>query len=146
MGLAINLGIFLVMLTMASGTAVASTGPCPPEPGADAKNNDSCDPCAGPIQHRDAALVIVTTLADGGYVAVWQSTFDGRVYGQCYTQAGLPRGAQFRINVEAKDGILPVMVPQEDGGFNARWQQDGQHFEQRFNSQGVPLADPTLRK
>jgi hypothetical protein len=146
MGPAINLGIFLVMLAIASETAVAKTGACPPEPGADAKSSGSCDPCAGPIQRRDAAFVIVTTLADGCYVAIWQSTFDGRVYGQCYSQAGLARGAQFRINAEAKDGILPVMVPQEDGGFKAWWEQDGKRFEQRFNNQGVPLADPTLRK
>lgn len=134
------------MLAVAPGTAMASTVACPPEPGADAKNSGSCDLCADPIQRRDAALVVVTTLADGGHVAVWQSTFNGRVYGQCYTRAGLPRGAQFHISAEAKDGILPIMVPQDDGSFVARWQQDGQRFEQHFSSQGVPLEDATLRK
>jgi len=134
------------MLAVTSGTAVANTGACPFEPGTDAKNRGSCDTCPGPIQGHDAALVIVTMLADGSHVAVWQSTVDGRVYGQCYTRVGLPRGAQFRINAEAKDGILPVMVPQEDGSFVARWQQHGQRFEQHFSGHGVPLGDATLRK
>lgn len=145
MGLVTNIGIFLMMLTVASGTAVASTGARPAEPGTGAKNSGTCDPCAGPIQ-RDAALVVVTTLAEGGYVAVWQSTVDGRVYGQCYTRAGLARGAQFRIDVDARNGILPVMVPQEDGGFVAWWRQDEQRFEQHFSGQCVPLENATLRK
>jgi len=146
LSLAINLGIFLVMLTVTLETAVARTEARPPEPGADAKNSGPFNPCAGAIKHPDADLVIMTPLADGGYVAVWQSTFDGRIYGQCYRPTGLPRGTQFHINAEVNDGILPVMVPQEDGGFAAWWQQGGQHFEQRFSNRGVPLADPTLRK
>jgi hypothetical protein len=91
-------------------------------------------------------MVIVTTLADGGHVAVWQSTFDGGVYIQCYTRAGSSRGARFRMGAEARDGILPVLVPQEDGGFEAWWQQDGQRFEQRFSGQCAPLGDATLRR
>lgn len=143
---AIKFGLVWALMVASSGMAVANPGVSPAEPGAAATNGRPCDPCAGPIRGRDAALVIATPLADGGYVAVWQSTSDSRVYGQCYTQAGLPRGAQFRINAEVTDGILPVMIPQDDGSFVATWKQNRHRFEQHFTAYGVPLEDATLRK
>ena len=142
----INLGIFIAILAVASGTAVATTGACPAEPGAAVKSSSPCGPCADPFGGHNATLVVVITLADGGYVAVWQDTSDSRVYGQCYTRAGLPCGAQFRINADMKEGILPVVFPQEDGGFVVRWKQYGHSFEQHFSAHGVPLEDATLRK
>ncbi len=107
---------------------------------------EACYSCATPAQNIDAALVIATTLADGGYVAVWQNRGDGRVYVRSYGLDGQPRGAQFPVDSDAEDGILPVIITQRDGGFVARWWRDGERYEQHFDANGTPQGDKTELK
>lgn len=104
--------------------------------------SSSCAECGVPaaLRNRITGLVITTALTDGGYVAVWQNKHDNLVYGQCYSRKDQPRGDVFRINADAKDGILPVILARGDGGFVARWQQDKQDYEQHFDSGGMPLG------
>ena len=136
----INLGFINAMLTVPVATAGVDT-PRPEEPGASANKDDTCESCTEPIKRKKTGLVIVTTLANGRYVAVWQSKSDKRVNGQCYTKAGLPFGAPFHISAKVKDGILPVVFAQKGGRFVAKWKQHGQRLEQHFNARCVSLED-----
>ena len=131
------------VLSMRPVTAVASNGVLPVALEASVAASDGCERCVMPAPLRDgeAGLVITTTLADGGYIAVWQSKTDSLVYGQSYSPNGQPRSGIFRINAEVKDGILPVILTRKDGGFVARWQRDGQRFEQYFSSRGILLEN-----
>jgi hypothetical protein len=100
----------------------------------------SCEHCAGLIASGEADLVITTTLADGDYVAVWQSKLGSGVRGQIYTRDGQPRGAQFRIHTEAEEGYLPIVHLQPNGEFLARWKRVGVTYERRFDAFGRSLG------
>jgi len=130
-------------LSMRPATAMASIGVLPVALDASVAASDGCEGCVmpAPLRGGEADLVITTTLADGGYIAVWQSKTDSLVYGQSYASNGQPRSGVFRINAEVKDGILPVILTRKDGGFVARWQRDGQRFEQYFSSRGILLGN-----
>ncbi|MHB8534988.1 MAG: hypothetical protein ACYDBW_06020 [Sulfuricaulis sp.] len=136
------------VLSMQPATAVASIGGLAVTPEAPVAAGDGCEGCVMPAPLRDGEtdLVITTTLADGGYIAVWQDRNDGHVYGRCYVSDGSPRGAQFHIGAHVEDGILPVIVPHRDGGFAASWSRDGKKYEQRFNAHGVPRGDEVQLK
>lgn len=131
------------ILSMKSPTASIST--LPVEPGTVSSSCAECDMPAA-LRDRITGLVITTALTDGGYVAVWQNKHDNLVYGQCYSRKDQPRGDVFRINADAKDGVLPVILARRDGGFVARWQQDEQGYEQHFNSSGMPLGNEAKLK
>lgn len=111
-----------------------------------AATSNACVECTSmpaAIRDRVAGLVVTTTLSDGSYVAVWQNKYDNLVYGQCYSREDQPSCAVFRIEAEVEDGILPLILSRKDGGFIAKWQQDGKRFEQHFNPLGVALGDGT---
>lgn len=80
---------------------------------------------------------------------MWLSKDGGRAHGQSYTAAGLPRGAEFVIHLVGRDGLLPIIFPQPDGGFYLRWkrpQDDGMRaVEQRYGADGMPVGGIVLR-
>jgi hypothetical protein len=121
---------------------LASISTLPVKPGATSAGT-ICEGCSkpAPLHERVTDLVITTTLPDGGYVVVWQNKYDNFVYGQSYSRENRPKGDIFRLDAEVKDGVLPIVLGLRDGGFVARWQQDGQHHEQRFDPYGVPLGN-----
>lgn len=94
----------------------------------------------------------VTSLSDGGFVAVWQSLGqDGSangIYGQRYNETGARVGGEFRVNVTtASDQIEPSVAGLSGGGFVVTWtsagNQDGSGkgvFGRLYNATGVPLA------
>lgn len=99
-----------------------------------------------PILDQIAGLVITTHLANGNYVAVWQNKYNNLVYGQCFSRDGKSICDAFHINAEVKDGILPVILGRGDGGFVAKWQQDGQGHEQYFNLPGMAVGNEAKPK
>lgn len=106
---------------------------------------EHCDtPMPRPLQDGETDLLIATTLADGGSVAVWQNKTDKLVYGQSFSPDGQPRSDIFRINADVQDGILPIITPQADGGFMAQWKRDERRLRQHFNAQGRVLGDVML--
>jgi hypothetical protein len=80
--------------------------------------------------------VALTALADGGFVAVWQSdNQDGSglgIYGQRYAANGTPLGDEFQISQTTyNDQSLPAVAATPDGGFVVSWSsygQDGSYF------------------
>jgi len=135
-------------LTGMPSPAVAGIGVLAVMPDAPMAASDGCEKCVMPAPLRDGEtdLVVRTTLADGGYIAVWQSRTDSLVYGQNYSADGQPRSGVFRIDTHAEDEILPIIVTHRDGGFTAIWSRDGKQYERRFNSHGVPRGDEVQLK
>lgn len=92
----------------------------------------------------------VAGLADGGFVAVWDSEPDGSgegIYGRRFSSDGLPLGGEFRVNTwTAGDQVEPVVAGLPGGGFVVAWhsyEQEGQGNEvyaQRYGVDGTPAG------
>jgi cysteine-rich repeat protein len=92
----------------------------------------------------------VAARADGtGFVIVWESLHQDEshegVYGQRFDSAGIPQGAEFRVNTfTADDQATPAVATAPDGGFVVVWRSheqdgdDGGIFGQLFASTGAP--------
>ncbi|MGE5505925.1 MAG: calcium-binding protein, partial [Actinomycetota bacterium] len=90
----------------------------------------------------------MAALGDGGFLVTWASdNQDGSgmgVYGQCYSAAGSPNGAEFRINTTTSNGQMqPVAASLANGGFVVVWQSYSQDvsgtyglYGQRYSSSG----------
>ncbi len=104
-------------------------------------------------QHQDRGNV--TSLADGGYLIVWNSYRQdgdaGRdIYAQRYDSAGNVVGGEFRVNTPnavADWQVSPEATGLADGGYIITWTsfngQDGSSsgvYGQRFNSDGTPAG------
>src|SRR5688572_29983769 len=93
----------------------------------------------------------VAAAGDGSFVVVWDSSaYDGNgtsVLAQRYDGSGLPRGAEFRIDMP-EGGSDPVNEPASvsstlDGRFVAVWfdgRGSGGIFARRYDKTGVPLG------
>jgi VCBS repeat-containing protein len=71
-------------------------------------------------------------LADGGYVVIWQSTFQDDetgnrgIYAQRFNAAGEEVGPEFRVNdIPANDQIQPSAAGLSGGGFVISWTENG---------------------
>ena len=98
--------------------------------------------------------VRVTALADGGYVAVWESTFqdgDGEgIYLQRYDATGNTVGGETLVNTTTDDYQFgPEITSFEDGGFAVVWVSVGQDgdrdgvFLQRFDAASNTVGGET---
>ena len=93
----------------------------------------------------------ITTLADGGYVVIWQSYQDGNadIYAQRYDASGTEFGLETRINTSTTGSQqCPDITALVDGGYVATWMsyQDGIGggiFAQRYDVSGVALGAET---
>jgi hypothetical protein len=90
--------------------------------------------------------------ADGDFVVAWTS--DGQdghlagVYAQRYSNAGMPQGAEFRVNTTTAFGQhTPTVAMDADGDFVVAWESfaSGYYgfyyadvYAQRYNASGVP--------
>ncbi len=80
----------------------------------------------------DQFLPTTTTLANGSYVVVWQSSgqddgFSSGVYGQLYSGSGAAIGHEFQINkYTTDDQNNPVVSALSDGGFVVAYGSEGQ--------------------
>ncbi|MBF0326510.1 MAG: cadherin-like domain-containing protein [Alphaproteobacteria bacterium] len=103
----------------------------------------------------DQSLARVTTLADGGFVVVWQcASVDGNGIGvaaRLYDADGTARGSQFQVNTTATgEQSAPAVAALSDGGFVVTWQsasQDGNLlgiYSQRFAADGTVYSPLTL--
>ncbi|HET7680311.1 MAG TPA: immunoglobulin domain-containing protein [Xanthobacteraceae bacterium] len=93
----------------------------------------------------------VTALNDGGFVVTWSSrhqdgSADG-VYGQRYSAAADPVGAEFRVNTyTSNDQNNPSVAALSNGGFVVTWQSFGQDgsgdgvYGKRYSAAGSPLS------
>ncbi len=98
----------------------------------------------------------VASLADGGFVVIWNSTDQDasgdRINGQRYASDGTTQGSEFQINTHASDAqfLYPSVTSLENGGFVATWaslDQDGGGYGvygQRFSSAGLPQGTEFL--
>ncbi|WP_424990889.1 Ig-like domain-containing protein [Fluviibacterium sp. S390] len=82
----------------------------------------------GTQQHPEvAALAASGTLANGGYVVVWQSA-DGSgdgIFAQIYDIAGVPQGGEFLVNTLLLNNQSDVSVTgRANGGFSVAWRDD----------------------
>gem|GEM_PF-1526433 len=96
----------------------------------------------------------VTSLNDGGFVAVWRSwNQDGNSYGvfaQRYDSAGATVGSEFQVNTTthySQDN--PDVIGLSDGGFVVVWNKEGAGddkgiFLQRYDAAGVRVGEETL--
>jgi hypothetical protein len=93
----------------------------------------------------------VAALGDGGFVVTWVS--DGQdgsgsgVYGQRFSAAGAPAGAEFQVNTStANNQIIPSVAGLTGGGFVVTWASQEQMFGtydiygQRYNAAGTPVG------
>ena len=103
-------------------------------------------------QHRSS----VASESNGDFVVVWQSNKQNGgvpavygVFGQRFTSAATPVGAEFAVNTfTANDQESPRVAADEDGDFIVVWQSTGQDnlpfgfgiFAQRFDSSGARLG------
>lgn len=92
----------------------------------------------------------ITSLADGGFVATWQSGDSGSydVLGQRFDTQGNPTGSEFLVNTFTDgDQVSPQVTSADDGGFVVTWSSAGQDgssygvYGQRFSADGTPLGD-----
>ncbi len=84
---------------------------------------------------------------DGDFVGVWASFQDGSsqgIYAQRYNAAGVPQGAESRVNTHTPNlQFTPAVAMDVDGDFVLAWHsvgQDGSSFgvyAQRYNAAGV---------
>lgn len=130
-------------LSMKSPIASINTLPVIPGSVAAGSTCAECNTIPAPIRDQISGLVITTHLTNGSYVAVWQNRYNNLVYGQCFSREEKSICDAFHINAEVKNGILPIILSRRDGGFVAKWQQDGQHHEQHFSPEGRPLGKVT---
>jgi hypothetical protein len=90
----------------------------------------------------------VTALADGGFVATWQSYLeDGSgwgIHGQRYDAAGAKVGGEFRINTTVtSEQYQPAVTALANGAFVVTWVSDGQDgsglgiYGQRYDAAGA---------
>jgi parallel beta-helix repeat protein len=97
----------------------------------------------------------VSSLLNGGFVAIWQSEYqdgmDWGIYGQRYDADGNPIGAEFRVNTTTQDSQdHPEVTSLADGSFVVVWQSrdfggtEYDIFAQRFDSNGVPIGTEFL--
>jgi hypothetical protein len=92
--------------------------------------------------------------ADGDFVVAWDSYQDASSYGiyaQRYNSAGLPQGAEFRVNsFTTGDQLSPAIGMDADGDFVVAWEsqaQDGSNrgiYAQRYNALGVAQGGEVL--
>lgn len=86
----------------------------------------------------------VAPLANGGFVAIWRSEWDGIVYGQRFTSSGQRSGVAFAAGKRNSGNgqRYPVAAGLRNGGFVATWTDDDMWgkqfgfdgiFGQRFN-------------
>jgi hypothetical protein len=87
--------------------------------------------------------------ASGNFVVVWQSLGPDAgygIFGQRFSAAGAPRGAEFRVNTyTTSTQRLPAVAADANGNFVVVWQSIGQDgaasygiFGQRFDAFGAP--------
>ncbi|MFL6764149.1 MAG: beta strand repeat-containing protein [Sphingomicrobium sp.] len=99
----------------------------------------------------DQLSPIVTRLPDGGFMILWMSRGqDGSewgIFGQRYSAAGAPVGAEFQVNTYTNDlQYFPSMAVLADGGWIITWNSIGQDgdtvgiFGQRFNAAGSAIG------
>lgn len=97
----------------------------------------------------------VATLADGGFVAVWQSQYQDKrdfgIFGQRYDADGNRVGGEFLINTnENDDQDTPSVAALADGGFVVTWQSrdfggtEYDIFFQRYDANGALVGTETL--
>jgi len=93
----------------------------------------------------------VTSLSDGGFVVVWESTGqDGSgfgLYGQRFDSNGNKVGSEFRVNTwTTGDQDIPSVSSFYNGGFVVVWHSNGQDgsgfgiYGQRFDSDGSKVG------
>jgi len=106
---------------------------------------------------------VVTYLADGGWVVVWQSygqvgaavgPLNYDLYAQRYSADGRVIGSEFKVNSYTyQSQSNPSVAALQDGGWIIAWHSDGGDVDGgagitavRFSSDGsyVPVADPSL--
>lgn len=103
---------------------------------------------------ENQTLPAVAMSATGSFVVVWQSFLqdgsDWGIYGQRYDSAGLPDGAEFRVNTYILQGqVTPSVAMDSSGNFAVVWASDGQDgsgygvFRRRYNSSGTPIEVDT---
>jgi len=107
----------------------------------------------------DQRLPSVTTLASGGWVVTWETTDttqDGSgfaIKGQLFDSAGLPVGAEFRVNSQlTSNQITPSVTGLDGGGFVVTWRtsdtsQDGSGGAikgQMYSAAGVAVGGEFL--
>ncbi|MGB7258147.1 MAG: Ig-like domain repeat protein [Pseudolabrys sp.] len=111
----------------------------------------------------NAQLPAVATLADGGFVAVWQWRGESQghttsgfgiswhepgndnsgIYGQRYNKNGAKNGGEFRITTTANEQTQPSVAALGDGGFVVAWTSNGEDgsglgiYAQRYNKSGA---------
>lgn len=71
----------------------------------------------------------ITTLADGGFVVVWDSNQNSQssnfdIYGRRYYASGNPVGAEFVISNAANQELFPSVTALVDGSFVVIWQDN----------------------
>ncbi|MEQ1950734.1 hypothetical protein [Mesorhizobium sp. CN2-181] len=93
----------------------------------------------------------IAALADGGFVATWQSNDTGDGSGTCvrariYGADGAPAGEDFLVNSStANNQIAPSITALSDGGFVAMWQSldtgaEGSIRARIFDADGQPTS------
>ena len=89
----------------------------------------------------------VTSLADGGFVVIWESsdTDDRGIHGQLYASDGTTQGNEFQVNTyTSQNQTSPSVTSLTDGSFIVAWQSLGQEgagskygiYGQRYASDG----------
>lgn len=107
----------------------------------------------------DQSHPAVASLADGGFIIVWDSAEQDSsaygIYAQRYSADSLKVGGEFRINTYLTGAQQnPAVIGLQDGGFVMTWESDGQDgasygiFGQRFDASNTKIAffipQPTL--
>jgi hypothetical protein len=92
---------------------------------------------------------VMTALADGGWVVVWQGRgpidADG-IFMQRFDAMGVAQGAQTRVNTTTLGPQeLPSVTTLSDGGWVVTWSGEGQDdrsgvFQQRFDDEGARMG------
>jgi hypothetical protein len=102
-------------------------------------------------QTSEQLLPAAATLADGGYVIVWQSAgedgWDNAIVGQRYAANGTPVGNEFKVNAYTPGAqTAPAVTGLADGGwvvtYTDQW-RDGSGYSvwaQRFDAAGSPAG------
>lgn len=103
------------------------------------------------IQHPQS-LPVITELADGGFVVVWQSRIGGLyephdVQAQIFAANGTPVGGEFKVNITTDSNQeVPDVIGLADGSFVVVWESDGQDgsgdgvYARRFAADGGALT------
>jgi hypothetical protein len=103
----------------------------------------------------------VSAFADGGFIAVWVSSLNGRqdVKGQIYDAAGQKMGGEFLVNLSDNTyNEAPDVAVLADGSFVVTWKRLSYHYDSRgflvndgdgvtaqvFDRQGAKVGSPIL--